>query len=280
MKASFSIAAAFAVASVVLAAAPGDAHAVPTQVSFAGRLVDADGPVDGTVQLGFRLFAGTSQVWEETHPGVTATDGLVFSALGSVEPLDAELFASGALSLEISVDGQVLGPRLELLSVPFALRAGVAESADRLGTLAPGDVALAGHDHAGAYLPLGAPLVCPGTQKVTGINGSTGQPICGADLSTTYLAGTGLVLAGTVFSVATGGISPTHLANNSVTAAKIASGSVDGTKLADNSVTAAKIVDGTVGAAELATNSVGSAEIARTWSGPPSSRATRSRSTW
>ena len=250
-----------AAASVVLGAAPGDAAAVPTQVSFAGRLVDADGPVDGTVELGFRLFSGSSQVWSEDHPSVTATDGLVFAALGSVNPLDADLFAGGALSLEIAVDGQVLGPRLDLLSVPYAMRAGAADTADRLGTLAPADVALASHDHAGAYLPLGATLTCPGTQKVTGLDGASGQPICGADLSTSYTAGAGLALAGTVFSVATGGITAAHLATDSVGTAEIDADSVGVAEIATNAVGAAEIVTDAVGPAEIATGAVGSAEI-------------------
>ena len=240
MKPSICLAVALA-AVLVLSAA--EAHAVPTQVSFAGRLVDADGPVDGSVDLRFRLFAGSTQVWEENHAGVTATGGMVFAALGSVTALEADLFDGGALSLEIAVDGQTLGPRLDLLSVPYAMRAGVA---DRLGTLAPGDVALATHDHDGDYLPLGGALACAGTQKMTGINGTTGQVVCAADVdtdtNTTYSAGGGLAQVGTTFSVATGGINAAHLATDSV-------GSVE---IAVNAVGSSEIAASAVGASELA----------------------------
>ena len=48
-----------AIAAIAAAAAP--AAAVPTEVSFAGRLADADGaPVEGPVDLGFRLYDGAT----------------------------------------------------------------------------------------------------------------------------------------------------------------------------------------------------------------------------
>ncbi len=271
------------------AATATTADAAPTQISFAGRLADADGPVDGTIALGFRLFRGGSVVWQETHAAVAATDGLVFAALGSVDPtgnpLDADVLEGDALALEILVDGQVLAPRLDFLAVPYAIRAQVADlatSADTLGELTPGDVALADHDHAGVYLPVGGALSCPGTRKVTGIVPATGNVLCDNDLSTTYTAGAGLALAGTTFSIAAGAVTGAMLAAGSVdssrivdgavatadlasaavTAAKLAANAVTGAALADGVVTSAKLAAGAVTAAALAAASVTTAKLA------------------
>lgn len=65
-------------------------------------------------------------------------------------------------------------------------------------------VARADHAHAGVYLPLGATLGCTGTQKMVSINSATGSVTCANDVdtdtNTTYTAGPGLTLGGTVFS--------------------------------------------------------------------------------
>lgn len=58
----------------------------------------------------------------------------------------------------------------------------------------------------------------------------------GADANTLYSAGTGLALSGATFSVASGGISSTHLAASSVGSTQLASGSVTASKLANGVV--------------------------------------------
>ena len=101
-------------AAAVTAATPGRAAAVPTQVSFAGRLADAEGPVDRAVDLDFRLYDGVTLVWEESHPDVEAVDGLAFVALGSESALDDSVFTGAALELEVTVDGATMSPRLPI----------------------------------------------------------------------------------------------------------------------------------------------------------------------
>jgi hypothetical protein len=117
---------------------------------------------------------------------------------------------------------------------------------------------------------------------------ATGGVTCETDDDTTYSAGEGLALVGTIFSVATEGITTGLLANGAVTAAKLASNSVvgglggtiqDGTinandlatgavtaiKLAANSVvggTGGTIQDGTITAADLATGAVTAIKLA------------------
>jgi hypothetical protein len=229
---SRSLAAALA-AALALTVAAGAAHAVPTQVSFAGRLVSEDGPVDGNVTLRFRLLAGASAVWEESHASVAASDGLLFVALGSSVPLDDRVFTGAALQLEVTVDGEVLSPTLPLASVPYAVRAGEAAS---LGGRTALDFAPAVHDHAGTYLPRGATTTCGGSDKVRGLDPDTGNVICAADLdtNTTYSAGAGGGLAlnaGNAFSIATSGVTTARIADLNVTAAKLANDSVTRAKI-------------------------------------------------
>jgi hypothetical protein len=120
---------------LVILAAATPAAAVPETVAFTGRLVTAAGPVEGGVTVEFALFptaAGGTATWQETH-ALVAEQGLVYAALGSVDPsgnpLDAQVLDGGALFLEITVDGTALSPRTAVRSVPYAIRAGVAEVA-------------------------------------------------------------------------------------------------------------------------------------------------------
>ena len=247
-KLVFSILA--ALAAVAASAAP--AAAVPNQVSFAGRLADDAGPVDGAVDLTFRLYDGATMVWEEDHTA-TAADGLVFVTLGSVDPLDGSVFTGAGLQLEIVIEGEPTTPRLPILSVPYAGRAGIAADAERLGGQTASAFAPAAHDHDGDYLPLGGTLACGGGQKVTGIS-AAGNVSCGADANTQYAAAAtgGLSLAGTSFSIA----------NNGVTTARILDGTVSAADLATNAVGADEIAAGAVGSSEIANDSITRSDLA------------------
>jgi hypothetical protein len=119
------------------------AHAVPGQMSVAARLSDEAGPVDGAVDVEFRIFdaeAGGTAIWSESHAGVPVSGGIMHASLGSTEALDPSLFDGSALFLEVTVDGDELSPRVALVTVPYAFHAAHADSADTLGTLTPDDV--------------------------------------------------------------------------------------------------------------------------------------------
>jgi hypothetical protein len=123
-----------------------EAHAVPATVAFTGRLSTANGPVSGNVNITFTLFDRATNgivMWTETRNGLAATGGLVYADLGALTTLDETVLTDAPLFLEISVGGEVLSPRLPLQSVPYAIRAQVANSADTLGTITPGDVVTA-----------------------------------------------------------------------------------------------------------------------------------------
>jgi hypothetical protein len=120
--------------SLLLAlACPLVALAVPTQLTHSGRLLDNAGtPLEGELTLEVALFTeatGGSAVWNETV-NVTAEQGYFSTALGATTPLDASVLDGQPLWVELTVSGSpALSPRLPLRSVPYAVRAGVAESA-------------------------------------------------------------------------------------------------------------------------------------------------------
>lgn len=124
-------------------AAAGEARAeVPARVTFTARLVNGDTAFGGSVQVGLRLFraaSGGTSLWAETHTA-TAVAGLVSLGMGDQTPLDASVVDGSPLYLQVTVDGTDLSPRLAIGSVPYALMAGRAESATKLGTLAEADV--------------------------------------------------------------------------------------------------------------------------------------------
>jgi hypothetical protein len=125
-------------------------------MAFSGRVSDADGPIEGTIALGFALYdaaSGGQVLWQEEHAGVAVQGGLFFVALGSVDPqrpLDGAVFTGAGAWLELSVNGQVQAPRVAIHSVPYAARAERADraaTADKIGNLGEADLARAVHGH-------------------------------------------------------------------------------------------------------------------------------------
>jgi hypothetical protein len=129
-------------ALVTVAAVGGDAAAVPASFSFTGRLADDGVPVDGSVTLGLELYdvaGGGSALWSESH-ATTADNGLVSVAMGGQAALDPADFGGGDLWLAVTVEGQVMTPRLQIRSVPYALRAEVCDDAEAIGGIPAAEV--------------------------------------------------------------------------------------------------------------------------------------------
>ncbi len=110
---------------------------VPGQVSYQGLLLDDMGaPVTATVAMEFELFdapSAGSSLWFESHPAVQVVDGVYDVVLGAITPIDQNVVQGGSIHLEVTVEGETLTPRQQLLMVPYALRAEVAEQATSLG---------------------------------------------------------------------------------------------------------------------------------------------------
>jgi hypothetical protein len=113
---------------------------IPNKVGFEGYLTDGTGqPIsDGAHSLAFRVYSGVSdpldsRLWVETQT-VTVTTGLYSALLGSANPLTNNLF-NGDRWIGVRVDaGTEITPRTPVASVPFALNAEHANSAE-WGTL-------------------------------------------------------------------------------------------------------------------------------------------------
>jgi hypothetical protein len=149
-----------AVSLLSLSSASG---AVPAVVNFQGRLLASDGtPEVGILSVGFAMYdvdTGGAPLWSETQT-VAFADGFYSVMLGSVAPLPASIL-SGPSWLSVTVAGTELLPRMPVASVPFALRAEVAEAlvtsatgsgsgldADSVDGLDAADLAAASHSHA------------------------------------------------------------------------------------------------------------------------------------
>jgi hypothetical protein len=127
---------------------------VPPLVKFGGTLTDVnDKPLSGVVGVTFALYKdqqGGAPLWLETQNVTADNSGHYSIMLGSTSSagLPTDLFASGeARWLGIQPQGQAEQPRVLLLSVPYALKAGDAQT---LGGLPASAFALAGPPNSGA----------------------------------------------------------------------------------------------------------------------------------
>src|SRR5579863_6240165 len=113
----------------------GETASVPQFIQFSGSLKGYDGkPATGVVGITFLLFEeeeGGSSLWRETQNVALDAEGRYTVALGAATPygLPSELFAAGrARWLGIEAQGLPAPARILLLSVPYALKAGDAET--------------------------------------------------------------------------------------------------------------------------------------------------------
>jgi hypothetical protein len=129
-------------ALAIFALALPAAAVVPGQVDFQGLLLDSSGQkVNGAVDLVFTLYdapAGGTALWTESHPDVQVSDGVYGVTLGTTTPLTPTILGSGNVHLQISVDGETLTPRRQLLAVPYAVRAQTAENSENVAGVAGG----------------------------------------------------------------------------------------------------------------------------------------------
>ena len=121
-------------ASDLTSTAATTASSVPRLVRFNGTLQDATGkaltgPVDVTFEL-FREQSGGEPLWWETQTVEVDAQGRYSVLLGAMQPsgLPMDLFTAGeAHWLGVAV-GKIEQPRVLLVSVPYAFKAGDAET--------------------------------------------------------------------------------------------------------------------------------------------------------
>jgi hypothetical protein len=128
-----------AVASLASFASIAEAQ-VPEKMDYQVMLTDdSDQPLaDATVSMAFRLYdaeSGGTLKWSENQDVTTNSIGVASVVLGSVGTIYSPDFVD-PLWLEVEVDGQILSPRRELVSAPYAF---YAADSDALGGLEADD---------------------------------------------------------------------------------------------------------------------------------------------
>ena len=224
---------------------------IPETANYQGVLKDASGNIvpDGNYNITFKLYdsvVGGTVLWTEAKV-VNIIGGIINTHLGSVVPLNSNLFI-GPTWLGISIEsGSELTPRIALTSTPYSfMTMNVADGRvvkslnglkDNINLVAGSNITIT---------PTGNDLTISATGgggggTVTQVN--TGAGLTGGPITTT----------GTI-SVANDGITNVMLQNNSVTSSKIVDGTIANGDLANNSVTSSKIVDGTLLATDVGAN--------------------------
>jgi trimeric autotransporter adhesin len=117
------------------AQSPGEESVVPRLVNYSAVAKDVNGkPFKGTVGATFAVYAaeeGGAPLWIETQNIETNANGSYTVMLGATKPagLPVDLFSSGqARWLAITFNGGAEQTRVALLSVPYALKAGDAQT--------------------------------------------------------------------------------------------------------------------------------------------------------
>jgi hypothetical protein len=113
-----------ALVALGLLSAAAVAGEIPATINYQGRLLDPAGvPLTGSHEVIFRIFddatAGAA-LWAETRT-ITADSAGVFAVLlGAVDSIGIAF--DGPRWLEVEVGGEILAPRREMASVPFAFQ--------------------------------------------------------------------------------------------------------------------------------------------------------------
>jgi len=113
---------------MIFAFVPDAPAEVPEIISYQGILSDSSGvPLTGSYNLIVRIYdrsTGGTSIWNETHTGVTVTNGVFNIQLGSVMPFNAGVDFSRPYWLGVSINGGAeLVPRTQFTSTGTALMA-------------------------------------------------------------------------------------------------------------------------------------------------------------
>jgi endosialidase-like protein len=165
----------------LLSSAQQSSAAVPTMMKYSGVLTDISGkPLGSIVGVTFLFYKdeqGGAPLWMETQNVTPDNNGHYTVVLGSTssQGLPTDLFASGeARWLGVQAQGQAEQARVLLLSVPYALKAGDAQTIGGLPASAFVLAAPAGGS------PVNAPAAAP-----PAATSASGLPAASSDVTTT-----------------------------------------------------------------------------------------------
>ncbi|MBT7597449.1 MAG: hypothetical protein HN559_21275, partial [Gemmatimonadetes bacterium] len=216
---------------------------IPQRISYQASISDNSGEpiVDGQHALSLSLFdqiSGGTAVWTEDHT-VTTAGGVVSLVLGASTALDLPFDESYWLGVVVD-GGEELAPRVELTTVPYAIRAaGVVDSSITGAAIASGHVVRSiGGLADDIELVAGAGMTITTQNQIMVLSSATGLTSVSS----------GNIVDATISSidVADGGLSGVDIADNSLGAVDLAEGSVGTSEVADGSLTASDIASGQV----------------------------------
>ncbi len=108
-----------------------NAQSIPQKISFQGKLLESGNPVTGNRNFGFSI---SSSGWSETHSNVPVTNGLYSVVLGETTPIPVSVFNDNTSAvLQITVDGTLLSPGVNIYSSGYAFKAEQATNAQKIG---------------------------------------------------------------------------------------------------------------------------------------------------
>ncbi len=265
-----------------------------TTFTYQGELSESGTPAEGMYEFQVRLLDSIgTQIGTTQTPVTEVVDGRFTINLD----FGAGAFTADYREIEISVRSVMAGggfttlsPNQPLTSTPVAQFA-LAGNEGPVGPAGPegpegpqgpqgnqGPQGIQGEQGpTGPEGPEGpqGPQGDPGTTSWLGLNDIPAGFADGIDndTNTTYTAGQGLQLAGTIFSIpsnslnasliAADSIGASELANNAVATANIIDGQVTGADIASNAITNAKMANNSVGSNEIITDSVNASDLTR-----------------
>jgi hypothetical protein len=106
---------------------------VPGEMSYQGFITDLAGvPRSGVLPMRFALYADSmagAPLWSESHAGVAVENGAFSVRLGSLTPVPAAVFDGGVRWIETTINDTTLSPRRPVMSIAYAFRSALADSA-------------------------------------------------------------------------------------------------------------------------------------------------------
>ncbi|KPJ62708.1 hypothetical protein AMJ44_15305, partial [candidate division WOR-1 bacterium DG_54_3] len=101
---------------------------VPSKMSYEGRLTDnAGNPITTATSINFKIYdavSGGSEIWSgETHNITPDSNGVFSVVLGNTTAITSTVFSAATRYLQITVAGEALSPRTQIVSVGYAFKA-------------------------------------------------------------------------------------------------------------------------------------------------------------
>lgn len=212
------------IAILALTATQIAAVEIPGQISYQGRLTDADGaPLNDTVEVIAAIYdseTGGIALWSETHADVIVGEGLFSLTLGANTSIPSDIFAIGPRFLSLTIDGGEIDPRTRLIAVPYSFVSAVSDSAEMAADIPDGSV----------------------TEAKILDRAVTGDKLDQDAVDSEHIVD--------------GAIESGEIAADAVTSDKIEDGAVGVTELEDLSVSTEKLSDGAVDSSKIADGSI------------------------